>query len=177
MTYPSFRSLVITAAAVAIPSALSASQGPEIPSWMTVDHAAKTVSMSIVAGQTPANNNWNLNGFATGEATIVVPTGYAVEITYENADPTMMVHSIGVGQVSETTSAIFMDPAPVFEGAISSNPADPVNATKSGATETLSFVADAAGDYALICYVPGHTLTGMWIGFRVSDDGSVGLEQ
>jgi 3-hydroxybutyryl-CoA dehydrogenase len=31
-------------------------------------------------------------------------------------------------------------------------------------------------EIALICYVPGHTLTGMWIGFRVAADGTVGLQ-
>jgi FtsP/CotA-like multicopper oxidase with cupredoxin domain len=176
MSNTTLRSLVLTAAAIAIPVALSATEGPEIPSWMSVDHAAKTVSMTIASGQSPANNNWNYNGLSKGEASIVVPVGYAVEITYENADPTMMLHSIGVGQMSETMTALFTDPAPVFAGAMSSNAGDPANATKSGTSETINFVADTAGEYALICYVPGHTLTGMWIGFKVAADGSVGVE-
>ena len=45
-----------------------------------------------------------------------------------------------------------------------------------GSTETITFVADAAGDYTLVCYVPGHTAVGMWIYFRVTSDGSVGVQ-
>lgn len=177
MKFPTIRSLVLTATAAAVPAALSATESPEVPSWMSVDHASKTVTMTIVAGQTADNNYWNFNGITKGEATIVVPAGYTVEITYENADPTMIVHSFGIGSVSETSSPIFTDPTPAFEGAISSNPTDPVNATKSGASETIRFVADTPGEYALICYVPAHTLTGMWVGFRVAEDGSVGVDQ
>ena len=143
---------------------------------LELDHAAKTVTMTIGAGQTADNNHWNFNGIVKGEATIVVPTGYTVQISYENADPTMVVHSIGVGQLSETTLPMFTDPTPAFPGAISSNPTDPLNATKAGTTESLSFVAGAPGEYALICYVPAHTLTGMWVGFRVAEDTSVGVE-
>ena len=170
------RSLALTSAAALLPTLLAAGQGPEIPSWMSVDHDAKTVSISLVAGQTTANNNWNMNGLVGGEATIVVPVGYNVSIDFSNNDPTMMVHSVGIGQRSQVTEALFTDPAPVFPGAITPAAADPANATASGSSATIDFAATTAGDYALICYVPGHTLTGMWLGFRVSDDGSVGLE-
>lgn len=170
------RSLTAAVAALAIPMAVHASDGPEVPAWMSVDHAAKTVTMTVVAGQTAENNNWNFNGMVRGEGTIVVPTGYAIQITFENTDPTMIVHSMGVGQVSQTTEAMFTDPSPAFAGAITTNPTDPINATKNGASETINFVADTAGDYALICYTPAHALTGMWIGFRVSADGEVGVD-
>lgn len=176
MILSTIRALALVGIAAAVPIAASATDGPELPDWMSVDHAAKTVTMTIVAGMNPTNNNWNFNGLSKGESSIVVPVGYTIEIAYQNSDPTGMVHSIGVGQISETTAAMFTDPTPAFAGAISASPADPVNATASGASETISFVADAAGDYALICYVPGHTLTGMWIGFRVTDDGTVGVQ-
>jgi len=176
MTYATLRRFALAVAAFAVPMSLSATEGPEIPAWMTVDHAAKTVSMTIVAGQSTVNNSWNFNGMIRGESAIVVPVGYAVEIIYENSDPNMIVHSVGVGQMSETTTALFMDPTPAFSGAISTSAGDPINATKSGASETLTFVADTAGEYALICYVPAHALTGMWIGFIVSEDGSAGIQ-
>lgn len=176
MRHNILRRLIAPAVALAIPMAVHASGEPEVPSWMTVDHAAKTVTMTVVAGQTTDNNNWNYNGMAHGQGTIVVPVGYQVSITFENNDPTMMVHSIGVGQTAETSLPMFTDPQPVFAGAMSSNPTDPMNATKNGESETITFVADAAGDYALICYTPGHALTGMWIGFNVSAEGEAGLD-
>ncbi len=170
------RTLLLTATAILVPVAASASEEPDLPSWMSVDHDAKTVSMTIVAGMDASNNNWNFNGLSKGDATIVVPVGYTVTIDWKNSDPTMMLHSIGVGQASEVTLPMFTDPQPVFAGAISANAGDPATATKSGDSESITFVADTAGDYALICYVPGHTLTGMWIGFRVAADGTVGLQ-
>ena len=151
-----------------------AQDGLEMPDWMTVDKAAKTVTLDIVAGKTDANNHWNFNGYARGEATIVVPEGFTVTLNFKNEDP-VMVHSIGVGQRMDAFPAMFENPSPVFAGAMSSNPTDMVNATKTGASETLTFVVDKAGDYALICFIPAHATTGMWIGFSVSSDGKAGL--
>lgn len=176
MKHSTLRSLVLTLTAAAVPVALAGSQGPELPEWMSVDHAGKKVSITVVAGMDMSNNGWNYNTVSKGAKSIVVPVGYAVEIEFTNSDPTGVVHSLGIGQTSEVTSPLFTNPTPVFAGAISANAADPVNATAAGTTETISFVADAAGDYAIICYVPGHTLTGMWMGFRVAEDGSVGVE-
>lgn len=176
MIRSTLRSLVLTFAAAAVPMALAGSQGPELPEWMKVDEAAKKVTITIVAGTDMTNNGWNYNTVFKGAKSIVVPVGFEVEIDFRNSDPTGVVHSIGVGQMSEVTSPLFTDPTPAFPGAISDNAADPVNATAAGASETITFVADTAGEYALICYVPGHTLTGMWMGFRVAADGSVGVE-
>lgn len=148
--------------------------GQETPDWMTIDSDAKTVLLDIVAGKTDANNNWNFNGLVGGEATVVIPKGYSVTLKFTNDDPNM-AHSIGVGQKSDTFPAMFDNPKPVFEGAMSSNPTDMMNATPSGKTETLNFVASSAGEYALICYIPAHASVGMWLGLTVSDDGSSGL--
>lgn len=148
----------------------------EMPDWMTVDNEAKTVSLEIVAGKTDANNNWNFNGFLRGEATVVVPEGYTVTLAFTNNDPNM-VHSVGVGEKMEAYPAMLENPAPVFEGAMSSNPTDMMNATKSGVTEELTFTASSAGEYALICFIPAHATSGMWIGFTVSADGKAGLSK
>ena len=144
------------------------------PDWMTVDKDAKTVSIEIIAGKTDANNKWNFNGFTAGEATVVVPEGFTVTLTFTNKDPNM-VHSIGVGEKMDTYPPMLENPTPAFEGAMSSNPTDMMNATKNGATETLTFTADKAGEFALVCYIPAHAATGMWIGFTVSAEGKAGL--
>ena len=41
------------------------------------------------------------------------------------------------------------------------------DSTMNGETETITFTAGAAGEYALVCYVPGHATAGMWINFNV----------
>ena len=157
-------------------NAVQAQTGGSVPDWMSVDDTAKTVSLTIVAGGTPANNSWNFNGYVNGEATVVVPVGYTVDLTFTNQDQ-VMAHSLGIGALEASYPAMFDSPAPAFEGAMSSNPTDMMNATKVGESEVLTFVADEAGDYAIICYVPAHATTGMWIGFRVSADGSSGVEK
>jgi hypothetical protein len=68
-----------------------------------------------------------------------------------------------------------LDLTPVFEGAISQNPASPTESTTPGETESLMFTAGQAGEYSLACYVPGHAVSGMWIGFTVSDSGEAGV--
>jgi len=145
-----------------------------VPDWMEIDNEAKTVSLEIIAGKTDAVNYWNFNGYTSGDATIVVPEGYSVKITFTNNDP-MMAHSLGIGEKEESFPALFENVTPVFEGALSSNPTDMMSATVSGATEELTFTASVAGDYAMICYLPGHATVGMWIGFTVSADGSAGV--
>ncbi|MDH3224250.1 MAG: sulfocyanin-like copper-binding protein [Gemmatimonadota bacterium] len=167
---------LLAAIATSLTAMPVAAETPDLPEWMSVDHDAKVVTMTVVAGLDASNNSWNFNGFAHGAATIVVPAGYQVRLTFENQDAMGMVHSVGVGQKSETTNAVFTSPTPAFAGAISPNAEDPVNATKVGESAVLDFVADTAGDYALICYSPGHSVAGMWINFRVAGDGSVGFE-
>ena len=160
--------------ASAVPAGAQNGHTPAMPAWMKVDEASKTVMLEVVAGKTDANNHWNFNGFARGEATIVVPEGYTVKVTFKNNDPNM-VHSIGVGKRMDTFPPMFENPSPACAGAMSSNPTDMTKATKSGASESLTFVADKAGDYALLCFIPAHATTGMWIGFTVSSDGKAGL--
>lgn len=167
--------LGLTAAVSADSSVDTELDGLETPEWMLVDDAAKTVTLDIVAGMTGANNNWNFNGLTTGEATIVVPEGYAITLNFTNKDPAM-THSVGVSTMEATWPPMFTTVTPVFPGALSKNPTDMASSTMPGESETLTFVADKAGDYALVCYTPAHAVTGMWIGFTVSADGRSGVE-
>jgi len=143
--------------------------------WFVVDEAAQTVTMTITAGATSANNYWNYNGLFGGAGEITVPEGYTVTIVFENRDPAM-AHSVGVGERAASYPTNFSDPQPVFAGAMSSNPTSMTQSTMPGQTETLTFVADRTGEFTLICYVSGHAATGMWVNFNVSSDGSYGAQ-
>lgn len=145
-----------------------------VPEWMEVDREAESVTMEIVAGATDANNYWNFQGHAMGNAEIVVPRGYSVRIDFRNQDQSM-AHSLGIGEYRRSWPAMFQDPQPVFEGAITSGAAEIPTATQAGESETITFTASEAGEYAMICYVPGHAIAGMWIYFTVSADGEAGL--
>ena len=162
------------AAAPAAPAGPAAPTGPlSIPEWYAVDNDARTVSITLTAGSTADNNYWNYNGYTSGALAITVPEGYTVTMTLINEDPNM-AHSVGV---SSELSNFTMPPAadPVFAGAITENPASMVDATMPGETETITFVAETAGSYSLVCYIPGHTAVGMWLFFDVSADGEAGV--
>lgn len=149
-----------------------AADGMTTPSWMTVDEAARTVTMEIDAGADDANNRWNFNGLYAGEGSITVPEGYTVTIEFTNSDPTQP-HSLGIGEAMDTYPATFENPQPVFAGAMTSNPN--TSGTPSNESETIEFTTDTAGDYAMICYVPGHAVAGMVIPFTVSSEGEAGV--
>lgn len=156
------------------PCAANPCAGMDMPDWFTIDEAAKTVMIDVSAGSTDANNHWNFNGYFEGNATIVVPEGYAVTINFTNSDP-LTTHSIGVDAIRSEFPTVFDDPSPVFAGAISPNPTSMTDGTAPGQSATLTFTAGAAGEYSLLCYIPGHATTGMWINFTVSSDGSAGV--
>jgi D-aminopeptidase len=62
---------------------------------------------------------------------------------------------------------------PVFAGAISSEPTSMTESTLTGELEFFTFTASEAGEYRLVCYVPGHALAGMWVRFVVGDETTV----
>ena len=168
-------------AASSVPSAAATSSVPvppsgpmTIPDWFRVNADAQTVDMTLTSGSTPDNNHWNYNGATKGSMAITVPEGYTVTISLVNDDP-IMAHSLGISAETSNFNGV-PEPVAVFEGAITENPASMVDGTMPGETETVTFVADTAGNYSIVCYVPGHSLTGMWLFFNVSSDGSIGVQ-
>lgn len=142
-----------------------------MPDWYQMD--GNNVTLDITAGSTPTGNYWNFNGAQNGAMTITVPVGANVTLNFANMDPAM-AHSIGVA-AGFTSPPAMIDVTPVFAGAITSGAASMAAATQTNGTETITFVADAAGSYSLVCYVPGHAVSGMWIHFVVSDTQEAGV--
>jgi hypothetical protein len=140
------------------------------PEWFVVDEAANSVHITLTAGATPVKNYWNYNGYHDGNAALTVPEGYSVTIDLVNADPAMP-HSVGVSELSVRTSPAPV-PEPVFAGAVTPNATSMTDGTMPGQTQTIHFTAERGGTYALMCYVPGHAATGMWLYFVVSTDGT-----
>jgi FtsP/CotA-like multicopper oxidase with cupredoxin domain len=140
------------------------------PDWMTIDGTAQTVTMEIQAGSSDVNNYWNFNGLYAGNGSITVPQGYSVTINFTNSDPTQP-HSLGIDEAQDSWPATFDAPEPAFAGAMTP---DPTVGTAPGGTATITFTADAAGDYTMVCYVPGHAVAGMHIPFNVTADGTPG---
>ena len=160
-----------TAAAAPAPAPAAAAAD-----WLRVDDAAKTVAIEVIAGKDATNNSWNFNGYANGNATITVPTGYTVSISFSNNDPNM-AHSLGVTEKPAGAWSATPTATPAFAGAMSSNPTSMTDAaTKAKPPETIAFTADKAGAFALACFVPGHAAAGMWINFTVADGAAAGVQ-
>lgn len=145
-----------------------------IPEWMKVDRTGKRVSLEIVGAK--AAGEFNFNGYSYGNATITVPEGFAITVKFSNAS-TATPHSIGVSDQVGNYPATFTDPQPAFPGGMSSNPTSLEGATQSGRSETIRFTAARAGHYALVCYIAGHAVAGMWIRFDVSAQGEAGFTE
>jgi sulfocyanin len=146
------------------------------PDWFRVDDANGTAHLTLTAGSTPAKNYWNYNGYHDGNAVVTVPEGYSVTIDLVNQDPSMP-HSVGVSDLSLRTSAAPPAEA-VFAGAITPNPTSMIDGTMPGQEATITFTAERAGTYALLCYIPGHAATGMWIYFVVTPEAeSAGVQE
>ena len=162
-------------APAAAPAAAAMPTGPmTTPEWFSVDATEREVHLTITAGATPDNNHWNFNGATRGSMAITVPEGYEVEIEFTNRDPNM-AHSLGIS--AETVNfSMPPQPTPVFAGAISQNPGSMIDGTMPNETETIRFVAERAGNYSMVCYIPGHTAVGMWVYFNVSANGEAGVQ-
>jgi plastocyanin len=123
-------------------------------SFLSYDAASNTVTFQLIAGP------FDFNGFTSGGATLSVPPGSNNVIVFEQKDGTP--HS---AEVASGTG-----PVPNSGG----EPAIPRAYTNSltqglpqGAVDTMKFTAPDTGSYRLICGVPGHALSGMWIWFKV----------
>lgn len=146
-----------------------------VPSWMKVDKSAKTVTMDVTAGESTNNNGWNYNGYFNGDATIVVPQGYKVTINFHNKDQANP-HSLAISTDKPPFPATFSEAHLAFPGAETPGSMQMNTATQPGQSATVNFTADKAGQFVMLCHVPAHATTGMWVHFDVSAKGDVGLQ-
>ena len=131
-------------------------------SIVAADPTTKTVSLNIQSTDMNINSGLNFNGFANGKMVITVPVGWTVKVTYTNKQS--MSHSIGFTSYADRTSAGSFTPA--FSGSI--GPKFISGIGSSDAPITYSFTASKAGQYAMVCGIPGHAAGGMWDEFDVS---------
>jgi hypothetical protein len=151
---------------------------PFVPSWIRNDPATKTVTMEIVA-------DWNqvarfaksnvrtdiidFNGYYSGNITLMVPTGWSVQIEFINGSSNFR-HSLMVTRVyAQSEMPVKLEQKDAIWGAYT----DPPEGIYPKEKAQLSFVAQQAGSYFLACARQTHLMDGHWIGFEVRD----GLEQ
>lgn len=158
-----------TAIAALLVSAAAGADAPVTPSWLKADAAAKTAEFDVVAAFNENNDNWNFNGFHTGNATVMVPPGWTVRVPFQNHEDEIPHSLVVIADPGDEKQFPLESPegAAAFAGA---HTARPVEGSQKGGGEAFTFRADKPGDYIWYCGVAGHGSGGMWIRFKVSDD-------
>jgi hypothetical protein len=120
--------------------------------YVQYDAKTKTVTFRLVAGP------FQFNGL--GGATLTIPPGTTNIWNFEQADGTP--HSAEVASGSGPVPNSGGDPAipraytnKVIEG------------LPQGATDVIRFTAPDSGTFRIICGVPGHALSGMWLWLKI----------
>jgi hypothetical protein len=137
---------------------------PDPPSWLTVDSAAGTVTLSLEVTAPAGAPSALINGYRAGEARVVVPVGWTVKWDWHSADSTAP-HSLVV--MVEREKIPLEGGRPAFMNAMTRMVTEGL---RPGQSDQTTFVAEEAGWYWMLCGVPGHAVKGEWISLRVDPE-------
>jgi hypothetical protein len=143
-------------AAVDTPPAAAPAQSAGGDKWLKYDASTNTVTFDLIGGP----SGFQFNGYASGGATLILPSKANVVMPFINKDGTP--HS----------AEIISGEGPLPNGAVDAAiPRAYTNQLLQGlpqeATDTMRFQVPDKGTYRIFCGVPGHGLSGMWIWMRV----------
>jgi plastocyanin len=130
--------------------------------FLSQDADKKEVNLTIVATYNADNHGMNFNGYSKGKAGYQIPTGWKVNVTFENWSP--VPHSVIV--VEDRVTRKPQMGQPYFDGATTPN----ANLATTPKEAKFSFEVDEPGDFAFACGFPAHAASGHWIKLEVSDD-------
>ena len=155
--------LAASAPAHARPAALAAADSLPVNHYMWFSPATSTVHIELDASVGGTNGGMNFNGSARGGATLTVPVGWKVRMHFTNLDA--IPHSAII--IADQDPLPTFPQTPAFAGAYTR---DLTGGLATSQSDDLNFTAAPAGKYILVCGVPGHGPSGMWIRFAVSAD-------
>lgn len=137
-----------------LPDTAGKASSPPLDDWLSYDAATNTVTFELIAGP------FTFNGHRDGGATLLVPSKATIVLNFVNKDGT-------------PHSAIVIS----GDGPIPNSPTDPAipraytNKVLEGlaqeAKDVMRFPVPKTGTYRIVCGVPGHGLSGMWIWLKV----------
>jgi sulfocyanin len=139
--------------------------GTKVNEYMSYDAAKKTVTLQVNAAEGSINGGMNFNGGARGDQTITIPVGWTVHMSFLNKDA--IPHSAIIIADTKPLPAIPQDPA--MAGAYTSHVSDGL---PTNGTDQSTFKTSKPGNYLLVCGVPGHAPSGMYVNFVVSADAT-----
>jgi sulfocyanin len=127
---------------------------------LSYEAATNTVTFALEAGAPGTSGPFNFDGYANGEATLVVPPKSTVVMNFVNHDGTP--HSAMI--ITDTDPMPNMGGDPAIPRAYTR---DATHGIPQGGTDVMRFTAPASGTFRIFCGVPGHGLSGMWIRLTV----------
>ena len=139
----------------------------DLPGWIAVDTAGRTVSLTLEAEAGGPGGIATLNSLHHGGAQLVVPLNWTVKWAWLNRD-SVQSHSLVL--MAEREKLPQEGGRPALENAMSRAV---LGGLKPGQRDVTTFVADQAGWYWLLCGVPSHAIRGEWIGFKVDREAAV----
>ena len=128
--------------------------------WMYIDPKRQVVTIKIEAAATSDNNGFNFDGYYNGNANFVIPLGWTVNWIFTNA--AALPHSAAL------TTNTKLPPTLAMVGGTPVETPLPQQGIAAGKEQDLSYGAVDAGNYDLVCLVPGHLQAGMWIHYTVT---------
>ncbi|HUX22678.1 MAG TPA: sulfocyanin-like copper-binding protein [Spirochaetia bacterium] len=160
-----FLGFVALAAAVSAASVVAQPAGYKVysgkpPIILSSDPAQKNAALEIVGSDGIGALGFNFNGYANGDMVVQVPAGWTISVTFKV--DSVFHHSLAIVPWQQRKAHVFSD---AFPG--SSIPDPKAGIRRSSRPVTFSFVAESAGQYAMVCEVPGHDDLGMWDEFDV----------
>jgi len=158
--------VILTMLLVAMLATTKLAQAPVVPAWFKLNAGEQTAEIDLLAAWNTNNGGLNFNGFANGEARIVIPVGWRIQVKFFNSS------------LDLAHSAMITRPYPVGQIPIESGPLEaaiPRAYTRSPVTgfyndgDDFSFTAseNRVGDFYLFCGVTTHGVAGMWIHLSV----------
>jgi sulfocyanin len=136
-----------------------------VNTYMWFSASERTVHVSLNAAVGGTNGGMNFNGGSSGSHTMTVPVGWKVRMQFTNLDA--IPHSAIIIANQQPLPAI---PQTAAFGAAYTR--DLTGGLFTEQKDAIDFTARTAGRYVLVCGVPGHGPSGMWIWFVVSADAT-----
>ena len=135
----------------------------KVNDFMSYNAATKTVNIKVFAAFNSVQGGFNFNGGSNGSHTMIVPTGWNVNIDVVNKDA--IPHSaIIIADARPIPNAPDHAAIPRAYTAHLTDGLAPQNGE-----DTTNFQAPATpGNYLIACGVPGHAPSGMWVKFVVA---------
>ena len=128
-----------------------------VNAFLSYNPSARTVWVDLIAGFDGANGALNFNGGFEGAHALIVPLGWRVEARFQNRDRELSHSAIVVRTVDPIP---MLAPPAAFPNAFTISLEEGI---LEGRGDVVRFTADTEGRYAILCAVPGHGQSGMWV--------------